>query len=298
MEKFLMLMMVVTLFTSCNQKKNELKENVAKFNDECPIPLGDIGSLNSVSYDGETVEMKMTSYETFATIPQLSAHTQELKESLCLSLTSNAGKKLIDAIIETGSNFKMVFVGNETRQRAEFTLSAQELSNARDKFGNMSDQEKLIASNLISSKIKLPFQVDNITKLVGLSLNQNELVYKFEINDRETGQELGTAINFLKSIVMSQIAHSFKGGMMGNRNRRFYQALVDCSQGAKYEYYEVNSGRSASFRLTVDEIRQILNGEWDNMPTAREWENFGNIIESYAAEEGDSTAVEIVDGYY
>lgn len=294
--KSLMLIVIASiLVTSCDEQKKGLKEIVEKFNNECPIPLGEIGSVNSVLYDGETIEMKFISYETFAPISSLSSHQQEVKEALSLSLSSESGKELIDKVISTGSSFKMVFVGNQSRQKAEFTISAQELRNALDKYSNMSDQQKLIITNVLGTKIKLPIAIDNTTKLVGLSLTQDELIYKFEVNDREAGEELATSVNFVKAIAMSQMVHSLKGGMMGNRNKSFYQALINNNQGVKYEYFEVNTRNSASFRITTNEMKEVLNGEWDNLPTISDLENIENTLEDVFDEYAvDSTNVEVI----
>lgn len=294
--KSLMLIVIASiLVTSCDEQKKGLKDLVEKFNNECPIPLGDIGSINSVLYDGESIEMKFISYETFAPISTLSSHQQEVKEVLCLSLSSESGKDLIDKVISTGSIFKMVFIGNQSMQKAEFTISAQELRNAQDKYSNMSDQQKLIITNVLGTKIKLPIAIDNTTKLVGLSLTQDELIYKFEVNDREAGEGLATSVNFVKAIAMSQMAHSLKGGMMGDRNKRFYQALVKNNQGVKYEYYEINTRNSTSFKISPNEINEVLNGEWDNLPTSTEIEDLSNSLDELMEEyDEDSTRIEVI----
>lgn len=295
LKSLMLIVMVSILFTSCNEQKKELKEFAEKFNNECPIPMGDIGSVNSVSFDGETVELKFTSNEAFAPISSLSAHPQEIKEAMSIALTKESSKILIDKIIAADAKLRTVFVGNQTGQRAEFTITSQELKESVSKFSNMNDKQKLIVNMVIGSKIKLPIAIDEITKLVGLSLTPNALVYKYEINDVETGQELDSSINFMKYITMSQMAHSMKGGMMGDRNRQFYQALIDCNQGLEYEYYELKTSKRASFRISISEMRDVLNGEYDNQPTAEEWESLGNAIDELEQTLGDRDYVEVVD---
>ena len=146
----------------------------------------------------------------------------------------------------------------------------------------------------IGTKVKLPVVIDNMTKLVGLSLTSDALKYKYEVNDAETGQNIDSAISFMKYITLSQMANSLKGGMMGERNRQFYQALIDCNQGTEYEYHELQTGKRASFRISTDEIREVLNGKWDNQPSAQEWENLGNALEQYA-DSYDVDSIEVVD---
>lgn len=304
-KSLVLVIMVTVLFTSCNEQKKELKSLVEKMNSECPLPLGDIGSVNSIMFDGEVVEMKFTSNESFAPVSSLSNHQQELKEMLGMSFSKGSNDKLVEKIIAAGVNFRSVFVGMQTGEKIVLEVTPDDLKTYADKYSNMTDQQKLIVTMYIGTKVKLPIAVDNTTKLVGLSLTSDALKYKYEVNDAETGQNMESAISFMKYITLSQMANSLKGGMMGERNRQFYQALIDCNQGAEYEYHELQTGKRMSFRISTDEIREVLNGKWDNQPSAKEWENLGNALEEFAnAYADDSTYVEdvvdsvVVDDYY
>lgn len=289
-KSLVLVIMVTVLFTSCNEQKKELKSLVEKMNSECPLPLGDIGSVNSIMFDGEVVEMKFTSNESFAPVSSLSNHQQELKEMLGMSFSKGSNDKLVEKIIAAGANFRSVFVGMQTGEKIVLEVTPDDLKTYAEKYSNMTDQQKLIVTTYIGTKVKLPVTIDNMTKLVGLSLTSDALRYKYEVNDAETGYNLESAISFIKYATLSQMANSLKGGMMGERNKQFYQALIACNQGAEYEYYELQTGKRATFRISTDEIREVLNGKWDNQPTAQEWENLGNAMEelSKAYDEEDS----------
>lgn len=293
-KSLVLVIMVTVLFASCNEQKKELKSLVEKMNSECPLPLGDIGSVNSIMFDGEVVEMKFTSNESFAPISSLSNHQQELKEMLGMSFSKGSNDKLVEKIIAAGVNFRSVFVGMQTGEKIVLEVTPNDLKTYAEKYSNMTDQQKLIVTMYIGTKVKLPVTVDNTTKLVGLSLTSDALKYKFEVNDAETGQNMESTISFMKYITLSQMANSLKGGMMGERNRQFYKALMDCNQGAEYEYHELQTGKRASFRISTDEIREVLNGKWDNQPSAQEWENLGNVLEQYADSYGVDS-IEVVD---
>lgn len=304
-KSLVLVIMTSVLFASCDEQKKELKSLVEKMNSECPLPLGDIGSVNSIMFDGEVVEMKFTSNESFAPVSSLSNHQQELKEMLGMSFSKGSNDKLVEKIISAGVNFRSVFVGMQTGEKIVLEVTPNDLKTYAEKYSNMTDQQKLIVTMYIGTKVKLPVAIDNTTKLVGLSLTSDALKYKYEVNDAETGQNMESAISFMKYITLSQMANSLKGGMMGERNRQFYQALIDCNQGAEYEYHELQTGKRMSFRISTDEIREVLNGKWDNQPSAKEWENLGNALEEFAnAYADDSTYVEdvvdsvVVDDYY
>ena len=304
-KSLVLVIMTSVLFASCDEQKKELKSLVEKMNSECPLPLGDIGSVNSIMFDGDVVEMKFTSNESFAPVSSLSNHQQELKEMLGMSFSKGSNDKLVEKIISAGVNFRSVFIGMQTGEKIVLEVTPNDLKTYAEKYSNMTDQQKLIVTMYIGTKVKLPVAIDNTTKLVGLSLTSDALKYKYEVNDAETGQNMESAISFMKYITLSQMANSLKGGMMGERNRQFYQALVDCNQGAEYEYHELQTGKRMSFRISTDEIREVLNGKWDNQPSAKEWENLGNALEEFAnAYADDSTYVEdvvdsvVVDDYY
>lgn len=288
-KSLMLILMASIMFTSCDEQKKELKSLVEKMNSECPLPLGDIGSVNSIMFDGEVVEMKFTSNESFASVSSLSNHQQELKEMLGMSFTKGSSDKLVEKIIAAGVNFRSVFVGMQSGEKLVLEVTPDDLKTYAEKYSNMTDQQKLIVTMYIGTKVKLPVAIDNMTKLVGLSLTSDALKYKFEVNDAETGQNMESAISFMKYITLSQMANSLKGGMMGDRNRRFYQALIDCNQGAEYEYHELQTGKKASFRISTDEIREVLNGKWDNQPTAQEWENLGNTLDEFEQSYGGDT---------
>ena len=295
LKSLMLVVMASVLFASCDEQKKELKSLVEKMNSDCPLPLGDIGSVNSIMFDGDVVEMKFTSNESFAPVSSMSNHQQELKEMLGMSLSKGSSDKLVEKIIAAGVNFRSVFVGMQSGEKIVLEVTPDELKTYAEKYSNMTDQQKLIVTMYIGTKVKLPVAIDNMTKLVGLSLTSDALKYKYEVNDAETGQNMDSAIGFMKYITLSQMANSLKGGMMGERNRRFYQALIDCNQGAEYEYHELQTGKKAYFRISTDEIREVLNGKWDNQPTAQEWENLGNALEQYAdSYDVDSISVEDV----
>ena len=69
MIKSLMLVIIASfLFASCDEKMKELKEQVDKFNKECPISLGETMTLNSAMLDDKTVEMKFTTITSLTLI--------------------------------------------------------------------------------------------------------------------------------------------------------------------------------------------------------------------------------------
>lgn len=290
------IMMASVLFTSCDEKMKELKEQVDKFNKECPMAFGDIMTLNSTMLDENTVEMKFTANETMSSISALNNHKEEVKEILVMSLSKETSKILVDKIIDAGANLRTVIVGGQSGMRASFEVTADDLRTAKERFSNMTEGQKLIASNVMGMKIKLPIRTDDVTTLTGLSITPSALVYKYEINDREMGADMGSISGLMKAITMSQMSSQIsQAGYMGERNRQFYQALIDCGQGVKAEYYEINTGSRTSFEVSVSEMRDVLSGKYQkNAPTMDDWNNLGRAVEQLESMFADSIE-EVVD---
>lgn len=289
------------MFTSCDQKKKELKEQVDKFNKACPMSLGDIMTLNSAMLeDDNTVEMKFTANEALASISVLNNHKEDAIEIMSMSLTKETSKILVDKIIDAGANLRTVIVGGQSGMRASFEVTADDLKRAKEKFSNMTEGQKLIASNVLGMKLKLPVRIDDITTMTGLSITSSALVYKYEINDREIGSDIKPFSGIMKNITMSQMsAQISQSGFVGERNRQFFQALVDCGQGVKADYYEKNTGARTSFDISVSEIKDILSGKYQrNAPTMEDWNNLGKAVEELERVfEEDSLAYDYEEDY-
>ena len=107
---FLMLMIMASaLFSSCDQKMKELKEQVDKFNKACPMSFGDIMTLNSTMLDNDVVEMKLTANETVASISALNNHQEEAKEILTMSLSKETSNVLVDKIINADAIMPYIY---------------------------------------------------------------------------------------------------------------------------------------------------------------------------------------------
>ena len=294
----MLVVMASVLFASCDEKNKELKEQVVKFNNECPISYGDIMTINSVFYEDHKVTMKILFNENIATANALNNHKEDAKENLCLSLTKSTSERFLDEMINTNTQLCLLFVGNQLGERAEFIISPQEMKQAKEKYQNMTEGQKLVVSTVLGTKLHLPKQVDEITKLTNVSITSSALVYKYEINDRELGKDLSSAISLMKEITKSRMAGSIKQGVLAERNRQFYKALTDNNQSVKVEYFEKNTRNRALFNISVSEIRDILNGKYQNDAiTESEWNDLAKAIEELEDMYGDLVDTTAIDEY-
>ncbi len=282
---FLLLLTLISIlsFSSCNQKNmQQLKEQVEKFNDVCPISYGDMFTLNSVLLNEETVEMRFSANGNATSISALNNHKEELKDIMSIGLSKETSKRLLDNIIEAGANFRTIIVSGQSGERAIFDFTSNELERARNKYSNMTESQKLITNRVLGAQIRLPLQVDYMTTMTGISITSSDLVYKYEINDRETGESFNEMKGLMKSITMSQINNQITQGdyLVRESNRQFFQALINCGQGVNFEYYESNTRNRMSFNISVSELKEILSGEFQkDAPSLDEWNDFAKALE-------------------
>lgn len=171
-----------------------------------------------------------------------------------------------------------------TRQSAEEYV-VEEMSKPFEDNSNLNDKKKFIKSIVSIIESRLPLAVDHATTLVEVNLTANTLTYKYEINDFEFSQNIDSSISFLKYITLSQISNNIKDGIQGENNKEFYQALADCNYGIESEYHELSTGKRAVFRISANEIREVLNGKYDNQPTPEEWDELSDAIDQLEAYE-------------
>ncbi len=178
MIKLLMLIVVASvLFTSCDQKKKELKEALEQANKECPMTLGDGMTINSFALgDDNSVEIKYTVNESIASISALNNHKEEALETMTIVLTKGSRQTFVDKIIDAGVDLRFVFVGEQSGERATINVSVDNLKKAKEKFSNMTDDQKAIVSNVLGMKIKLPMKVNDVTTVTELSITSSAIV--------------------------------------------------------------------------------------------------------------------------
>ena len=293
---FNVLMLLVAtsvVFISCDENKKALKEQVEIFNNTCPISFGGIMTINSVVLLDNTVEMKLSINESITPVSLINSHKEDFKDNLSMILTKESSSNLVENIVNAQVSLRAIFIGDQSGGRAEFEFTAHELKTAKEKFSNMTEAQKLITSNVIGMKIRLPQRVDQMTIMTGISITASDIVYKYEVDDRETGESLNQFTGFMKNITMSQMAAQIaQDGILGERNRKFFEALVECGQGVKVEYFEKNTGNRTSFSVTIAEIKSILNGEFQkNAPSMEDWENFGRAVDQLESMYADSVGV-------
>ena len=273
---YLLMLLFISILTSCNLKRQKLEEQVKKYNTACPIPLGGAMTLNSIVFEDDTVTMKITADDRFISIDALKSHEEDAKEILGLGVSKGTSVEFIDLMIESNTVFNPVFINNKSGTRASLKITPIELKRTKEKFQNLNDGQKTILSNVLGLQLRLPIQIDDITTLKNLVLTENSIRYEFELNDKELGDMLESTDWFLKKTITSEMNTNVTSNSLSKMYREFYKALVDNHHDMKLEYREVNTGKYTTFVITTSEIQDILNGDYkDKGLTIEDMERLG-----------------------
>lgn len=273
---YLLMLLFISILTSCNPKRQKLEEQVKKFNTACPIHLGGVMTLNSIVFEDDTVTMKITADDRFISIDALKSHEEDAKEILGLGVSKGTSVEFIDLMIESNTVFNPVFINNKSGTRASLKITPIELKRTKEKFQNLNDGQKTILSNVLGLQLRLPIQIDDITTLKNLVLTENSIRYEFELNDKELGDMLESTDWFLKKTITSEMNTNVTSNSLSKMYREFYKALVDNHHDMKLEYREVNTGKYTTFVITTSEIQDILNGDYkDKGLTIEDMERLG-----------------------
>ena len=273
---YLLMLLFISILTSCNPKRQKLEEQVKKYNTACPIPLGGFMTLNSIVFEDDTVTMKITADDRFISIDALKSHEEDAKEILGLGVSKGTSVEFIDLMIESNTVFNPVFINNKSGTRASLKITPIELKRTKEKFQDLNDGQKTILSNVLGIQLRLPMQIDDITTLKNLVLTENSIRYEFELNDKELGDMLESTNWFLKKTITSEMNTNVTSNSLSKMYREFYKALVDNHHDMKLEYREVNTGKYTTFVITTSEIQDILNGDYkDKGLTIEDMERLG-----------------------
>ncbi len=121
------LLLVSFAFISCDSSKKDLKSEIEKVKDECPLDLGMVGEISSINYDEETDEVVMTMTINKDLPLKLSA-LKQLKNTMKRTVLGNMAKSesnmtLMEKIASADAEFTIVMQTAETNESLKIRIS-------------------------------------------------------------------------------------------------------------------------------------------------------------------------------
>ena len=250
----LCLLAMVALCVSCSQK-SKIQLMVEDAQKQCPIDLGVIGKVSSVTYDNGELVMELCMNEEVFNLDMISADKEAAKRSALNSMATQTDdlKSLLDEVIKEKASFVYRYVGDKSKKVVEVKLTYDELQKALNTTPENVDYEAEFRSQAEAANAQCPCQPSPSTTLDSVTVNDNYLVYNYTIDEDNMNMD-----DIMKNPddVKATLAESLRMNM--SAMRMFALSCVETNHGISYHYIGNKSGREFSIDFTTVNIRELM----------------------------------------
>ena len=232
---------------------SQMREVVNAVKDNCPMDLGELGSVINIDFD-ETDKAIVYTYsinENLLDVESMSVNRVKMKEYMqtIISNPNDDVRKLMEIIIEEKGKLRYIYIGASTGITARATLTADELKDALNTY--VSPRQK-VQANINATNLSVPIQVDEVTQLTGMKMEGDNVVYQYLID--ESGD---VDVSQLK-VQQAEVKESLKEVVYNNSNRvekQFIDLVIEAGMNICYRYYGDTSNDIVEIIFTNAELR-------------------------------------------
>ena len=232
---------------------SQMREVVNAVKDNCPMDLGELGSVINIDFD-ETDKAIVYTYsinENLLDVESMSVNRVKMKEYMqtIISNPNDDVRKLMEIIIEEKGKLRYIYIGASTGITARATLTADELKDALNTY--VSPRQK-VQANINATNLSVPIQVDEVTQLTGMKMEGDNVVYQYLID--ESGD---VDVSQLK-VQQAEVKESLKEVVYNNSNRvekQFIDLVIEAGMNICYRYYGDTSNDIVEVIFTNAELR-------------------------------------------
>lgn len=251
------LSLLMVSISSCQESK--LKAMIAIVNLQCPIDMGEPGTISSIIYDGENVVYTLSMNENITTISILKDNPESIKESIKIMVRNPAKdvKEMLKLVIECNVGLKLKFVGKDSGEEAVCELTPEELKEVFKAESDplQSEHAKLEAQvNMMS--LQFPKQVNKEIEVEKIELNEKSVVYICKINEDMCPV---SRIEAKAHEVQKELVANWT--MQSQSDQATWEFLKNCINNNKsitYKYIGTESGNHYDVIITVPELKKMI----------------------------------------
>ena len=238
------------LTTDRTDSYKKLRESAEYANSVCPLSLGVVGEMTSVSFDDGVLVFSYDIDDAYCNVKILSEDREAMKNNMKTMLSNPQGdtRKLIQQVIDADCKLKVTMHGMTTDAVASTTLNADELEELMD--NEVTPEEKLKTA-IASTQAQLPMTPAQGMSITELNWEGDDVIYVYELDantysvdnfKRNATQVKETLINELKR--------------MGEVERQFVRYVADANANLVYRY---KVGRNyIDFKITNSELKELM----------------------------------------
>ena len=239
---------LVSCLFRCSDLK--LKASVEAFNKECPIPIGNVGQVDGVTYKDKTVEMVYVMDEQFTNLDYLSSDPEGMKISIMTSMRNDNSKQLFRMIIDAKADLSVVYKGKNTGKEARFRFTPEELQQELER-PEASPEEKL-AYELRKANHMMPMETGTEVLITELRDEGDAIVYMACVLDTALLHQCAANIDNIK-----EGQHEWFQAMDAVEGS-FFNLIIAADKDLKYRYYVEGTDESFEVLHTSAELREIF----------------------------------------
>lgn len=243
---------VVMLLAGC-LAENKLKLAVEAANQKCPFSMGAAGDIESIEYEDGLVTYTLALNEQLSNLKAMSENPDVVKRTVMTNF-ANPGSELKgmhDLILDANASVRYVYKGKSSGESFEVTFTADELKAAEDN-SNPSAEDKLNAE-IEATNMQLPMQVDQATVLEKMVIEDNSVVYLYQVD------ESVVSIDDMRSnndATKENLKNSLMNG--GPLVQEFLKKVVNTGRDLRYRYTGSENGETAEVVFTPADLQNIL----------------------------------------
>lgn len=185
-----LLTLCLSACSQADKQRQAIKKAVAEMQDQLPINMGMMGEVKSVEYNdaANTVVMTFAFNEELGKVSAFSENTDAIKQNMVLAISSD--KNMLKALNEAGASIKYVFLGSESGEKFEVTLTPEDLGGEVDgkQLNTMSAQEKArkYMENLVNKEnSSCPQDLGDGLVMTGVKIENDAVIYSYDCDPEQ-----------------------------------------------------------------------------------------------------------------
>ena len=228
-----------------------LRDGAEAANAQCPLSLGVMGEMTSMTVEDDVLVMRYDINEDFYSVASLADDRQAMRDNakVMLSNPSGAQRTLMESVVKAGAKMKVSFHGKESDAIASITFRPEELEELLN--NDITPDEKL-ATSIASTRQQLPMHIAQGMDVVDLKREGNNVIYVYIVDETMYSIDLFEQNKAqMKETVMSEL------GSTGAIERQFVELVGNAGANLVYRYKGDDSGAYTDVTISNRELKAM-----------------------------------------
>lgn len=249
MSQFGLILTIALMFASCSKSKLQLQIELA--NRQCPISMGTMGEMTSITYEDDNVTFSCEINEEFINIDKIKENADLIKENAIVTLMNSTGdiKTLIDELEKAGAGLALKYKGKQSGKEFSITFTPEEIASAGKVQEEDKDPMELLNAQIDAANLQCPIEAAQGMEIESISVEGDFVVYNVTTDESIYSIE---QLNAGKKTMKQAIKESLK-----ETDEASEQLLKLCKmtrKGIAYKYVGNTSGEVCFIEIASSEL--------------------------------------------